>query len=145
MGLAASQARFLGLTARKSDKEYQGQQINQARSQLANETDSLFNNLLTVQVPDANKMPVNYDPVTGLPLNDTDKDGLSNEYEEAIRQYSVAYQNISTQIEKLHNQDRALETRLKAVDSEHQAIQTEMDAVKKVIDKNIEGTFKTFG
>ena len=27
MGMAASQARFLGLTARKSNTEYQGQQV----------------------------------------------------------------------------------------------------------------------
>jgi len=37
MGLAASQARFLGLTARKSNNEYQAQQINQQRLNLAEE------------------------------------------------------------------------------------------------------------
>ncbi len=42
MGLAASQARFLGLTARKSDLELQGQFINQARMYLANITGQLF-------------------------------------------------------------------------------------------------------
>jgi hypothetical protein len=41
-------------------------------------------------------------------------------------------------------QDRTLELKLKQVDTDHNAIQTEMDAVKKVIDKNIESTFKTF-
>ena len=43
MGLAASQARFLVLTARKSDLELTGQQINQSRLQLANITNDLFN------------------------------------------------------------------------------------------------------
>ncbi|MBK8189502.1 MAG: hypothetical protein IPK79_03545 [Vampirovibrionales bacterium] len=42
MGFAASQARYLILTARKSDLELQGQFINQARMQLANITGSLF-------------------------------------------------------------------------------------------------------
>jgi hypothetical protein len=42
MGFAASQARFLTLTARKSDLELQGQFINQSRMQLANSTASLF-------------------------------------------------------------------------------------------------------
>ncbi|MEM0952119.1 MAG: hypothetical protein AAGI66_08270 [Cyanobacteria bacterium P01_H01_bin.74] len=42
MGLAASQARFLALTARKSDLEFTGQQINQSRLQLANITGDLF-------------------------------------------------------------------------------------------------------
>jgi len=38
MGLAASQFRYLSLTARKSDLEYQSQMINNARIQLANES-----------------------------------------------------------------------------------------------------------
>ena len=42
MGFAASQARFLMLTARKSDLELQGQLINQARMALANVTGALF-------------------------------------------------------------------------------------------------------
>jgi DNA repair ATPase RecN len=43
MGMAASQARYLMLTARKSDLEFTGQQINQSRMQLANVTNQLFN------------------------------------------------------------------------------------------------------
>jgi DNA repair ATPase RecN len=43
MGFAASQARYLMLTARKSDLELQGQFINQARMQLANMMSALFN------------------------------------------------------------------------------------------------------
>ena len=139
MGLAASQARFLGLTARKSDLEYQGQQINQARSELANQTDALFNYLIQTQVPNADKYPVLADG-----SNDTNKNGLSDEYEAQLVTYSQNYQNVSTQVEKLHLQDRGLETRLRAVDSHHNEVQTEIDAVKKVIEKNIEGTFKTF-
>jgi capsule polysaccharide export protein KpsE/RkpR len=42
MGLAASQARYMILTARKSDLELQGQFINQARLSLANITGALF-------------------------------------------------------------------------------------------------------
>lgn len=42
MGLAASQGRFLALTARKSDLELSGQQINMSRMQLANITNELF-------------------------------------------------------------------------------------------------------
>jgi len=42
MGFAASQARLLMLTARKSDLELQGQFINQARLQLSNSVGSLM-------------------------------------------------------------------------------------------------------
>lgn len=51
MGMAASQARFLGLTARKSNTEYQGQQVNQQRTALANQVSGLYNNMLNLEVP----------------------------------------------------------------------------------------------
>lgn len=51
MGMAASQARFLGLTARKSNVEYQAQQINQQRTALANESANLYNQMMTLDVP----------------------------------------------------------------------------------------------
>ena len=51
MGMAASQARFLGLTARKTNVEYEGQQVNQQRTALSNESAGLFNQMLSLQVP----------------------------------------------------------------------------------------------
>jgi len=51
MGLAASQARFLGITARKSNIEYEGQQVNQQRTALADEVNSLYSKLLAIDVP----------------------------------------------------------------------------------------------
>lgn len=51
MGMAASQARYLELTARKTDVEYQGQQINQQRTELANESAGLFSELMGLSVP----------------------------------------------------------------------------------------------
>ena len=53
MGMAASQARYLGLTARKTNVEYEGQQINQARTALANQSANTFNALLALEVPTA--------------------------------------------------------------------------------------------
>ncbi len=51
MGMAASQARFLNLTARKTNIEYEGQQINQQRTELSNESANLYNQMLTLKVP----------------------------------------------------------------------------------------------
>ena len=51
MGMAASQARYLALVARKSNCEYEGQQINQARTVLSNQTANLFNQMLGLSVP----------------------------------------------------------------------------------------------
>jgi len=55
MGMAASQARYLALTARKTNTEWEGQQINQARTALANQSANLFNQLLGMEVPNPPK------------------------------------------------------------------------------------------
>ncbi|MBQ3310739.1 hypothetical protein IJG72_01545 [bacterium] len=51
MGMAASQARYLSLAARKTNVEYEGQQINQARTALGNQTATLWNQQLALSVP----------------------------------------------------------------------------------------------
>ncbi len=108
MGLAASQARLLMLTARKSDLELTGQQINQSRMQLANVTNDLFN-VASNLAPDA---------------------------DESIK--------LQLRIHSIQELDQALELQLRRVDTQQQAVQTEIGSVQKVIDKNIDMTFKTF-
>ena len=51
MGLSASQARLLSLTARQSNLEYEGQQINQQRTSLSNQSSNYYNSLLEMDVP----------------------------------------------------------------------------------------------
>lgn len=51
MGMSASQARFLSLTARKNNVEFQGQQINQQRTTLSNESSSYYSELCNMTVP----------------------------------------------------------------------------------------------
>jgi hypothetical protein len=51
MGMAASQARFLSLTARKTNVEYEGQQINQQRTSLSNESSNYYSQLCNMEVP----------------------------------------------------------------------------------------------
>lgn len=51
MGMAASQARYLGLTARKTNVEYEAQQINQARTALGNQSATLWNQMLSLSIP----------------------------------------------------------------------------------------------
>lgn len=51
MGMAASQARWISLAARKTNVEYEGQQINQARTALSNQSSELWNRLYRMDVP----------------------------------------------------------------------------------------------
>lgn len=76
MGMAASQLRFLALTARKTNCEFEGQQVNQQRTSLANRSAGSFNQLVKLTPPTPPSNVLNYNNV------DLDKDayGLYNDY-----------------------------------------------------------------
>lgn len=44
----------------------------------------------------------------------------------------------------IQNQDKLLDLELKQIETQHKAVETEYDSVKKVIDKNIEVSYKIF-
>ena len=67
-----------------------------------------------------------------------------NQYTYDMETYEKQIQDINAQTEIIQQEDRTLELRLRQLDTEQDALQTEMEAVKKVIEKNIESTFKTF-
>lgn len=58
---------------------------------------------------------------------------------------SAAEAKYEEQTRFFKHQDQIMELRIKQLETEHNAIQTEMDSVKKVIEKNVESSFKTFG
>lgn len=72
-------------------------------------------------------------------------DDAMNKYEYDKAEYEKALNDINAKIEIVQQQDKSLELKLKECDTEQKAISTELDAVKKVIDKNVESSFKTFG
>ena len=51
MGMAASQARYLSLVNQLNDVEFEGQQINTARTQLSSTSAKYYNQLLAMDVP----------------------------------------------------------------------------------------------
>ena len=67
-----------------------------------------------------------------------------NKYAFDQAQYDKKIQEINAQLEVVQQQDKKLELNLKQLDTEENAINTEMEAVKKVIQKNVENSFKTF-
>ena len=224
MGMSASQARYLCLTARKNNVEFQIQQLTQQKLMNANLIEdeiSLFNNGMNVQhlyySPSGTgsittDLPrLSYQIVTGsaedggLAMQVEDSFGrtvvteLPNPMPEGktvenyvvepyatqadyfennlktgnwfIQQYtqegnwadvsiagsSFIYQGVDegdykianaeydATEEKLERIDKKFDTQIQQLSTEQKAIETEMDSVKKVIDKNIEETFKTFG
>ena len=67
-----------------------------------------------------------------------------NKYNYDKAKYEHEIQSINAKLEVVHGQDKDLELRLKQLDTEQNAIHTEIESVKKVISKNVDGTFKTF-
>ena len=225
MGLSASQARYLQLTARKSNVEFEAQQTTQAKMMLANEIESeakLWNEKMntkhlyyakdgiagnTSNLPRLTYQTVTAQPADGglgmrvvdqtgrmvvpalpdpLPDGKTEADYVidtnctqADYFEEqlfacnwrmqepnlfangqwtdvSVDGNAYIYQGIDddemneglaeyeSKVALLENQDKQFDMRLNQLKNEQKAIETEMDSIKKVIDKNIEETFKTF-
>ena len=151
MGLAATQMRFLALTARKSNIEYKGQQINQQRTVLSNNSANITQTLLSLNVP----IPPSQADYTKLEAN---SDGKLQEvvdydaFEDANEQYTYKkylyeqeIQLINAKTEIAQQQDKRLELELNQIDTEQSAIKTELEALDKVIGDNVEDSYKTFG
>lgn len=88
---------------------------------------------------------VTYSLTTSTTTDQGAYEDAMNQYEFEKYEYDQAIQEINSKIEIVQAQDKNLELRLKQLDTEQDAISTEMDAVQKVIEKNTESTFKTFG
>ena len=67
-----------------------------------------------------------------------------NDYEYEKYLYEKSISDINAQTEVIQKEDQQLELRLDQLDTEQNAISTEMEAVTKVIEDNVEKTFKIF-
>ncbi len=200
MGFAASQARLLLLTARKSDLEFRAQQITNAEMMLAMQTEEvareysakLSNQTLKyIDQGDNSQMKElsasELQLVSGLILQEYDqesgwhdwKNNGSNDYTapqllqglqngtlkilKADRSeevdafngtaFAVTYNTADdaaadaeyrTKTAALQVKEKRLQMDLQQVEAQQKACESEMDSVKKVMDKNIEKTFKVF-
>lgn len=225
MGLDASQARWLCLTARKNNLEYEIQQSTQAKMMLAQEMDHealRWSNGMNIQhlyyspsgggsmTQDMQRL--SYQIVTGdsdngglgykvrdsygrlvvpelpdpMPEGKTVADYAVEPYcgqadyfetnlktgnwrisipslegddwiDESIsgstfiyqgvdsKDYAIANAEYEAKVENLERKEKRLDMSIQQLAAERNAVETEIDSVKKVIDKNIEETFKAFG
>ena len=67
-----------------------------------------------------------------------------NQYEYAQYEYDKKQQEINAKTEVIQQEDRNLELKLQRLDNERSQITTEIEAVDKVINDNIESSYKTF-
>lgn len=67
-----------------------------------------------------------------------------NEYAFKKSEYEQEMNNINAKIDIIQQEDKKLELKLTDLDTQQKALSNELEAVKKVVDKNVETTFKTF-
>ena len=197
MGLAASQARLLLLTARKSDLELRAQQITNTEMILAMQTEKIaqeYSNKISNKVTmmqtstDMNDATYNQSVImtyeelikAGYTLQYANGDAYDNEgnstawlqdqiqkgdiiilsattgEEVGITGSSNFYQTYYTEdddaataeyeskMDQIQTKEKKLQIDLNQIENQQKACDTEIDSVKKVIEKNIERTFKTF-
>lgn len=101
--------------------------------------------LISVTLKPGKEDEVTYAVTTNTLTDQAKYDDAMNQYEYDKYQYDQSIQEINAKIEIIQSEDKNLELRLKQLDTEQDAISTEMDAVQKVIEKNTESSFKTFG
>ncbi len=205
MGLAASQARLLLLTARKSDLELRAQQITNTEMILAMQTEAIakeYSNklsnkdlMLITSVGVLNgertqEVPVSYtslteagyipyengqpvpegkynagaiqelikrgiivlrqnitDPTTGQQtlsdiINITGSESFYDTYYTADDGAATA--EYESKMAEIQVKEKQLQLDLQQVETQQKACDTEIDSVKKIMDKNIERTFKVF-
>ena len=68
-----------------------------------------------------------------------------NQYYYENAKYDKMIQDINAKTSIIQREDQQLELRLKQLDTEQRALSTEIDAVSKVVQDNVESSFKTFG
>ena len=136
-GQAQSSTRTYTIGSAKETEEIKGVQARMEQDA----TGRIINITLHPGDPDE----VTYAVETTTVTDQAKYDDAMNQYEYDKAEYDQSIQEINTKIEIIQSQDKNLELRLKQLDTEQDAIQTEMDAVQKVIEKNTESTFKTFG
>jgi len=100
---------------------------------------------ISLSIPDGDGNMITYALTTSTETDQDRYNDAMNQYEHDKYLYDQAIQEINAKIEIIQAEDKNLELRLKQLDTEQDAISTEMDAVTKVIEKNVESTFKTFG
>ncbi len=95
-------------------------------------------------IPDGNGQIIWHELTTTTKVDQQAYDAAFNNYEYEKAEYDKEQQLINAKTSVIHNQDKNLELKLTRLDNERNAVKTEIDAVQKVIQDNIESSYKTF-
>lgn len=141
MGLAASQARLGYLTAKKSHLELDQQHITANRINISNRIMQLYELQKSANTSvDAEAFSL------GLcKIKETAGKCCKNVFETLKQMGGISKEEVNRRINQLHEQDKQMEMHLKRIETQHNSVQSEYETVKKIIEKNIEMSFKKMG
>ncbi len=141
MGLTDNNFRLLYLTASKSDIEYKLQLLNQKRMSLMDQSVAVARNLSNSIFQSGQNTDLYGGQTPGLlPGMDTGNPFLSG-----VNTDPVPTGEYETQLSIIQSQDRTIEIQVKKQDTFLEAKKTEIDSIQKLLKKNIEKDYKTFG
>ena len=120
--------------------------VKQEQCQLTFDTSG---RITEIKVPrlDADGNILGYKPISLEASTVTDTNAYQdayNKYEYAMYEYDKKNQEINAKTEIIQQEDKNLELKLQRLDNERTQITTEIEAVDKVINDNIEASYKTF-
>jgi len=139
MGLAASAAREMMLTARKTDIEFKVQVINQRRTTLAQQASQMARAYANAMYQTDDTAVLTGDATMVAGFTST-VPGLG-----AVDQSDIPTGVYETEMAYVQSLDKELELREKDLQTQSKEAETELEVVRKIIDKSIEKGFKTLG
>ena len=96
------------------------------------------------QLDSNGKIAKTYDLSVATTNDNTAYQDAYNEYQYQKSQYDNKLEGINAKITIVQTNDKKLELKLQDLDTKQKALSTEMDSVKKVVEKNIEASYKAF-
>ena len=108
------------------------------------EFDASTGRIARVGIPDGNGQVIWIKLEAATETDDEAYQAAFNDYEYDKIKYDKAQQEINLKTSIIQAEDKSLELKLTRLDNERNAVNTEIEAVKKVVNDNIEKSFKTF-
>lgn len=140
MGLVGSQSRLCMLVLRKDDLEADMQRICQTKMNMLEQADRISNSQAALASQSADLSSVFMDAA-----NETDATKQQQDQDKANalqKQYDAQKAIYQAKMDQINNMEKRLDVREQQDETQYKAVTTEIESVTKIIDKNIQMTFK---
>lgn len=145
MGLVASQSRLCMLVIEKDFKEADMQRICQTKMDMLEQSDRIGDEMAQLSSKSADLSAVFMDASNMPDKTDEEKKAKedANKKAKALQgQYDAQKAIYQSKLDGVNNIEKKLDVREQQDETQYKSITTEIDSVTKIIDKNVQSTFK---